>query len=79
MSIKSLILSRSVRNVWKQPLGQVLKKGHQQEWETRMSLLKSLPQFKDYSTKELHQVNTRAKLVEYAKNTVSHTSHWFSQ
>ena len=49
---------------------QVLKKGHQQEWETRISLLKSLPYFNDYTTKELEQLNTTAKLVEYPQNTV---------
>jgi len=48
-----------------------LKKGHQQEWETRISLLRSLPYFSDYTTKELEQLNATAKLVEYPKNTVS--------
>ncbi|XP_020613508.1 cyclic nucleotide-binding domain-containing protein 2-like [Orbicella faveolata] len=48
----------------------VLKKGHQQEWETRISLLRSLPYFSDYTTKELEQLNTTAKLVEYPQNTV---------
>ncbi|XP_078377126.1 cyclic nucleotide-binding domain-containing protein 2-like isoform X2 [Oculina patagonica] len=48
----------------------VLKKCHQQEWETRISLLRSLPYFKCYTPKELEQLNRRAKLVEYPPNTV---------
>lgn len=50
---------------------QVLKKGHQQEWETKISLLRSLPHFKGYSPKELQELNNAAKLVEYPHNTVS--------
>lgn len=48
----------------------VLKRSYQQEWESKMSLLKSSPYFKDYSPKELQQVNSTAKLVEYPANTV---------
>ena len=34
-------------------------------------MLRSLPYFSDYTTKELEQLNTTAKLVEYPQNTVS--------
>ncbi|XP_068758583.1 cyclic nucleotide-binding domain-containing protein 2-like [Montipora capricornis] len=54
----------------KRDFDMVLKKAYQQEWETKFSLLKSLPLFKDYSTKELKQLNNTSKLVEYPHNTV---------
>ncbi|XP_022084507.1 uncharacterized protein LOC110975934 [Acanthaster planci] len=48
---------------------QVLRRSYQQEWETRMSALRSLAAFGQWSEEELSATNDRAKLVEFPPNT----------
>ncbi|XP_038057298.1 cyclic nucleotide-binding domain-containing protein 2-like [Patiria miniata] len=48
---------------------QVLRRSYQQEWDTRMSALRSLAALGHWSEEELSATNDRAKLVEFPPNT----------
>ncbi|XP_071787118.1 uncharacterized protein [Asterias amurensis] len=47
----------------------VLRRSYQQEWDTRMSALRSLAAFGHWSEEELSATNDRAKLEEFLPNT----------
>ena len=49
----------------------VLRRSYQQEWDTRMSALRSLAAFGHWSEEELSATNDRAKLEEFVPNTVN--------